>query len=282
MKLETTIFETDTIKCPHHLECHGCQSWEIDYTKQLEHKKNDLKKKLNNTEIAIQVKTAGSARLRTRFDFTVENQKLGLYGKDQNQNRQLIDLSTCFQLDPNLNKAFTQLRPLTWPFQKGSVRLRVSPENKLGIWLDLANIDIKNMLIEKTFLMKLSETYFIEIGQKKKTLDLNSFDQIQLKLADPKPQVWFQTLGSDLNCFVSSFTQPSWKTADLITEQILTWIETAKPSVHRIIEYGCGIGQYTIPLLKKKLCVDIFETDLLALDGLAKNLPEELGVEFFN
>ncbi len=273
MKLETEYFETDTIKCPHHLECHGCQSWDIDYVKQLDHKKNDLKKKLNNTEIAIQVKTAGSSRLRTRFDFTVENQKMGLYGKDQNQNRELIDLSTCFQLTPELNKAFIQLKSLTWPFQKGSVRLRIAPNNKLGIWLDLANIDIKNMLLEKTFLMNLSKHFFIEIGQKKKTLDLASFDQPQLKLADPKPQVWFQTMGFDLNCFVSSFTQPSWKTADLITDQILSWLD---PSIKRLIEYGCGIGQYTIPLLKKKLFVDIFETDRLAIDCLGKNLPQEL------
>jgi 23S rRNA (uracil1939-C5)-methyltransferase len=266
-----TTFKTDTIKCPHRFECQGCQSWELNYSEQLEHKKNDLKKKLNNTSIAIQVKTAGSSELRTRFDFTVENQKMGLYGK----NKQLIDLSTCFQLAPELNTAFMELKQIIWPFQKGSIRIRISPLKKLGIWFDLANIDIKNLLVEKNLLMNLSKKYFIEIGQKRKALDLNSFHLGQLKLIDPIPQLWFQTKTWPLCSYVSSFTQPSWLTADLITDNILQWVEDMNIE-NQIIEYGSGIGQYTIPLLKMNKHINIFETDSLALDGLRMNAKDHL------
>jgi 23S rRNA (uracil1939-C5)-methyltransferase len=273
-------FVTDTIKCPHRFECQGCQSWDTNYFEQLEHKKNDLKTKLGNTDLTIHVKTAGSARLRTRFDFTVENQavhqKVGLYGKS----KELIDLSTCFQLDPDLNIAFQELKKIKWPFKKGSLRLRISPTQKLGLWLDLANIDIKNMLIEKTFLIELSKTYFIEIGQKKKTLDLNSFNQQQLKLADPKLQVWFQTQNQLLQSYVSSFTQPTWLTADLITENILNWMNELglqKSGLNNeIVEYGCGIGQFTVPLLEKNDHISVFENDLLALEALKINAKEKL------
>lgn len=264
-------FETDSIKCPHRFECQGCQTWDLDYLTQLEHKKNDLKKKLNNTIVAIQVKTSGSGHQRTRFDFTIENQKMGLYGA----NRELINLSTCFQLDPDLNTAFINLQNTVWPFNKGSVRLRISPDKMLGLWLDLANIDIKNMLIEKTFLMKISQKFFIEIGQKRKTLDLNSFDQPQLKLAEPKPQTWFKTQTHNLFSFVSSFTQPTWLSADLITENILNWISEIDIQ-NEIIEYGCGIGQYTHPLLENKYTVNVFETDELALDCLQLNCADFL------
>jgi 23S rRNA (uracil1939-C5)-methyltransferase len=264
-------FMTDTIKCPHRSECQGCQSWDMNYLDQLEHKKNDLKTKLNSTDLTIHVKTAGSGYLRTRFDFTVENQKMGLYGK----NKELIDLSTCFQLDPGLNTAFQDLKKIKWPFQKGSVRIRISPTKELGLWLDLANIDIKNMLLEKAFLIELSKTYFIEIGQKKKTLDLNSFNQPQLKLDDPKSQVWFQSLNHPLHSYVSSFTQPSWLTADLITENILNWM-TEFDIKNEIVEYGCGIGQYTIPLLEKNYKVSVFENDLLAVEALKINAKENL------
>lgn len=264
------IFDTDVIKCPHRSECHGCQSWDIDYISQLEHKKNDLKKKLNNNDITIQVKTAGSGYLRTRFDFTVENQighqTIGLYGKD----KKLIDLSTCLQLDPDLNKAFQSLRKLIWPFQKGSVRIRISPQKELGIWFDLANIDIKNMLIEKTFLIELSKTYFIEIGQKRKALDIQSFDQLQLKLTDPIPKKWFQSMDQILYSYVSSFTQPSWQTADLITENILEWSSELDIQNH-VIEYGSGIGQFSQPLLAKNYKISVFENDKLAIDCLKMN-----------
>ena len=272
-------FDTDTIKCPHRFECQGCQSWDMNYLDQLEHKKNDLKTKLGDTDLTIHVKTAGSAYLRTRFDFTientVENQKLGLYGKNKKNIKELIDLSTCFQLDPDLNIAFQELKKLNWPFQKGSVRIRISPNKQLGLWLDLANVDIKNMLIEKFFLMELSKKYFIEIGQKKKTLDLNSFDQPQLKLADPKSQVWFQTLNHPLNSYVGSFTQPTWTTADLITESILNWM-TEFDIENEIVEYGCGIGQFTIPLLEKNYKISVFENDLLAIEVLKVNAKYNL------
>ncbi len=256
----------------------------MNYLDQLEHKKNDLKTKLGDTDLTIHVKTAGSGYLRTRFDFTientVENQKMGLYGKNKENIKELIDLSTCFQLDPDLNIAFQELKKLKWPFKKGSLRIRISPTKKLGIWLDLANIDIKNMLIEKNFLKELSKTYFIEIGQKKKTLDLNSFDQPQLKLADPKSQVWFQTLNHPLNSYVSSFTQPSWATADLMTENILNWmteLSLQKNNLeNEIVEYGCGIGQFTIPLLEKNYKISVFENDLLAVEALKVNAKDNL------
>lgn len=257
----------------------------MNYFDQLEHKKNDLKKKLNNTDITIQVKTAGSGYLRTRFDFTVEDQKMGLYGSKQslpdarldgelNLHKQLIDLQTCFQLEPKLNEAFQELRKLKWPFKKGSVRLRIAPNQELGLWLDLANIDIKEMLVEKFFLIELSKKYFIEIGQKKKTLDLTSIELPQLKLAEPCAQQWFQTKSHPLFSYVSSFTQPTWLTADLITDTMTEWMNSLNVNSqigNEIIEYGCGIGQFTIPLLEKNFLLNVFENDELAVECLRKN-----------
>ncbi len=264
----------------------------MNYSEQLEHKKNDLKKKLNNTDITIQVKTAGSGYLRTRFDFTVEDQKMGLYGSDQSSpdvkldswhrqpdvrldgisvtNKKLIDLQTCFQLEPKLNVAFQDLKKIKWPFKKGSVRLRISPNQELGLWLDLANIDIKNMLVEKNFLRELSRKYFIEIGQKKKALDINSFELPQLKLTDPIAKKWFQTKSTPLLSYVSSFTQPTWLTADLITDTLLEWIMPLKID-NEVIEYGCGVGQFTVPLLEKNFSLNVFENDQLALECLKVN-----------
>ncbi len=246
--------------------CNGCQLWSIPYSEQLESKKNDLKNKLN-TQIAIEVKTAGDRGHRTRFDFTVENQIMGLYSTE----KQLIPLSTCWQLTPELKKAYDELKNRSFPFKKGSLRLRVSPENKWGLWLDLANTDIKQLLIEKNFLINLSKKFSIEIGQRKKTLDPNSFNSEQLKLTDPLPDIWFQALNQPMYCAISSFTQPGWKTGDLLIQTVLDWIAPESLRAQALYEYGSGIGPFTTQLLKAGVTVYAFENDSFAIECLKLN-----------
>lgn len=256
--------------CPHFLKnCGGCAHWNIDYNAEVQLKKDHLKSKLNSA-IEIRVKHPSTYRLRTRFDFTISDKKMGLYSKD----RELVDLDTCDILHPELEKAFQFLRefiaknPLG--ISKGSLRVRINPNlDKWGLWIDFSNVDIKRLLEEKSIFTQLSEKFIIEIGQKKKRLDLHSLVKDQLKLADPKPENWFKTLGEELLCSISSFTQPAPETADLITEEILKWVSDVQPQ--RVIEYGCGIGQYSLPVLKLGVSLDVFENDLIALDYLKLN-----------
>lgn len=256
--------------CPHFLKnCGGCAHWNIDTFAEVQLKKDHLKSKLNS-DIEIRVKFPSNTRVRTRFDFTIADGKMGLYSK----NRELIDLNSCHILHPELEKAYQFLRDFlaknSFGVSKGSLRIRISPDlNKWGLWIDFSNVDIKRLLEEKVTLTRLSEKFIIEIGQKKKRLDLTSLNKNQLKLMDPKPENWFATLSEELLCSISSFTQPAPETADLFTEEILTWISAVKPQ--RVIEYGCGIGQYSRPVLKLGVQLDVFENDLIALDYLKLN-----------
>ena len=257
--------------------CNGCQLWSVPYFEQLESKKNDLKNKLN-TDIALEVKTAGPHGLRTRFDFTYEDGKMGLYslvkeqdkGFDKQPTKNLVDLEGCAQLTPELLKAYIALKKITFPFKKGSLRLRVSPDDKWGLWLDLANVDIKSLLIEKKLLTDLSKQFELEIGQKRKTIDFNVGQNEQLKLKEPQPYPWFSSLNNALYCAISSFTQPGWKTGDLLIETVLKWTSSVQTD-QRIYEYGCGIGPFTLQLLKKGHHVHVFENDLFALECLKLN-----------
>lgn len=69
---------------------------------------------------------------------------------------------------------------------------------------------------------------------------------------------------------VGSFTQPSWITADFITSVILQWSKGFK----KITEYGAGIGQYTVPLLRNKSYVTVYENNPLALQALQLNVTK--------
>lgn len=247
--------------CPHFQRgCNGCAHWDKSYPVEISIKKKDLADKI---KFEPRVKTPSHFDLRTRFDFTLENGKMGLYSRDH----KLIDLPSCPILHPELEKAFQYLRNFDFGIKKGSLRLRLAPDLKTwGLWLDFANIDIKHLLDEKTLLTKLSEKFIIEIGQKKKRLSSD------LKLIDPLPFPWFKTLDQELLCCIASFTQPSWETADLLTEEILQWTGELQPQ--KVIEYGCGIGQYTLPLAQKYK-MQVFESDLFALDCLQKNVTSK-------
>lgn len=273
------MIDTKKSICPHFLgdhPCGGCSFWGYDYSTEIDSKKENLKSKLNLTNFNIRVKnTPKEYALRTRFDFTfVKKSDQFLIGLYSQKDHDLVDIDQCQVLHPELLKTYLLFRQILQkhnpPIIKGSARIRLAPDLKrVGLWLDLANEDTKLLLVEKNFLLDLAQYFTIEIGQKKKRLNLDTQNQEQLKLTDPIPDNWFKTLDTPLKCAIASFTQPTWETADLMTEEILNWVQLSKPN--HIIEYGCGIGQYTVPLVLRNYSVDIFENDLFAVECLKKN-----------
>ena len=269
-----------TQACAHLEVCNGCHFGKTLYSEQLVLKKQTLLNHISHLLLEtpdISIKTSGSHFLRQRFDFTIENNQMGLYSSD----RKLVEIENCLQLTPSLQKAFNDLKTVHFPIKKGSMRLRVDPDpfsNKKGIWLDFANLDIKNLLADgKTFEQLLALNFEVEIGQKGKSLVKTDMG---FKLADPKPNTWFQTKNFKLLSLISSFTQPSSITADLITETILQWLPR---NISAVAEFGSGIGQFTLPLLANGFAVDVFESDesachLLKLNAKSNRLDENLSI----
>lgn len=258
--------------------CPGCSLWGTSYSDQLTQKITRLAELFKGfiDPKVIRTHSAGEFGLRERFDFIIKDKKIGLIDKERN----FIPISKCLQLTVKLQEALDLLTKTDFNIRIGTIRLRTSSRgqvNKHGLWLDFANNDIKNLLIEKSILQKLSKDFFIEVGQKKKCLDQSTFEKEQIKLTEPKKQHWFHTYNYktnspiDLNCAVSSFTQPSAKTAKLMTDIIAKWMSGKAQNVW---EFGCGIGQYTFPLLSLGHSVSVFENDEFALDCVSTTAEE--------
>jgi 23S rRNA (uracil1939-C5)-methyltransferase len=236
----------------------------------------DLFKSANVTHPeSIDFVSAGASHLRDRLDFSLEDKRLGLYRKDK---REVLDLEICAQLTPALQDWLTEFRTLKFPFQKGSVRLRVSPAGRRGVWLDFANVDIKALLEEQNILHFLQQRSFVEIGQRRK---VPVWQGHEFKLKDPEMNPWFQTwvddVAVDLYCQVASFTQPSHQANKLICNIIQSWVKEFPRS--RLIEFGSGIGNLTLPALGSAQHLTACEIDALSLQGLEKTLemlPSEL------
>lgn len=279
MSVMSEIKNDQKVPCVYKDLCAGCQYLDVAYDEQEKLKIQELSQLLDAAQIprpaAIDFVTSGPAFLRDRLDFSLEDGRLGLYRKDK---REILDLDICLQLTPALQAWLTEFRTLEFPFKKGSIRLRVGPDGARGVWLDFSNIDIKALLDEKNILHFLQKNAFVEIGQRRK---VPVWQGLEFKLKDPEMHPWFQTWvdgkAVPLFCQVASFTQPSHEANKLICEIIQNWVQSFPRA--RLIEFGSGIGNLTLPALGHAEHLTACEIDALSLAGLETTLarlPEDL------
>jgi 23S rRNA (uracil1939-C5)-methyltransferase len=260
------------VDCKYKEICSGCRHLGVPLDVQHEVKAAHLRGLLNATGLSflgpLPVISPGPAGLRDRVDLIFDRGRLGLYEKTT---RDIVDIETCPQLSPALQAWLTEARRLSWPVQKGSLRLRVGPQGLRGIWLDFANVDIKKILDEKIWLQHLQELAFVEIGQRHKVPVL--VDEAY-KLRDPSPQIWFQTWSAgeavELFCSVANFTQPSLVANRALVKLIDTWLVNSG-SKH-ILEFGSGIGNLSFAALGHDRHLTACEIDERALEGFRKSL----------
>lgn len=281
--------------CEYSLECSGCTLWDSSYPDQAEIKILNLRQTLNSHGIShkdqIEFISAGTSELRHRCDFTIQYDELeekhifGFY----DSSKQLMQINRCLQLSPELQKVYAEFIEFKFyyqgtPLKKGSVRLRISPSGLKGCWLDFSNAEIKQFLDDKELLEQLLKAGFIvEIGQKsKKLIRQNNL----LKLADRESNPWFQTRGLDsqnfpLSCLIADFTQPSWITAEKITSVVLNWMKQYKIA-GSVLEFGSGIGQFSIPFLSKGEKLTCCEINESSAEQLVNNVKAHGLSESFN
>lgn len=270
--------------CTYSPSCSGCSSWGTPYSDQITNKIERLKALLNEknlvSEAEIQFLSCGELGLRNRVDFTLEfDEKTGrhVFGF-YDRAKKLLQIDQCLQLNPELQIAYAEFQNFrfyigTQPVKKGSVRLRVGPGGIKGCWLDFSNRDIKHLLEDQKVLTELlNKGFIVEIGQKGKQLVRENNG---LKLKDPVAHTWTQTTDYtgnilQLNCLISDFTQPSWLSGTAMVEQVLRWTSELKEPAS-ILEFGPGIGQFTLGFLKSGFKVDAYEINKTAAQQLLAN-----------
>jgi 23S rRNA (uracil1939-C5)-methyltransferase len=271
--------------CSYFPLCTGCSAREKPYLQQIENKKNDLINLLNKHHLAFKTSfeciSIGENGLRDRVDFTIEyddidnRHNIGFY----NNSKKIIQINKCLQLSNQLQSIYTEFIQLsfyigTTPLKKGSVRLRAGHNGIKGCWLDFSNIDIKNLLNDGKLLhLLLEKNFIVEIGQKgKRLVVINN----QLKLTDAVAEYWFSTVDAKKNeelplkCLISDFTQPSITSAKRITDELINLIGALGITTD-VIEFGSGIGQYTLALLSSGYKVIACEINKSACTYLVEN-----------
>ena len=263
--------------CPYQERCSGCDWLHVPYSEQAKKKCDHLRETWRHSfgedlPVSLQFHSVAEHGLRDRVDWMLQDggkpYAFGLYAAGT---REILDLNECGQMSAGLQNWMQDFRRLRWPVQKGSVRLRVGPAGQRGVWLDFANLDVKALLSEKKTLSTLMQMAFVEIGQKRKVLVERDGE---LRLADPSLQPWFQTRlvdsDVDLLCSIGSFTQPSLKANLQLVESVRHLVGAT--NCKRVLEFGSGIGNFTIPLAGDGYSVLALELEELSCQALTANL----------
>lgn len=256
------------LECIYQNQCSGCL-WIGRLEDEQKNEKLATVAKLTG-QASIKWLSAGDRELRDRVDMTfIRGEGLGLYHSSE---RRLVDIEKCVMMSPALQNWFEEFRLVPIPIvNKGSLRLRVGLNGLRGVWLDFSNTDVKALLEEKSYLEKLLSLGHVEIGQRRKVL---GHKEGQLKLLDPKPLEWFSTLvnGKEvpLKCSIADFTQPSMAGNKVLVQAVLD--ELTDKNIQSVIEFGSGIGNFTLPLASVCQKIYALELDPNFVSVLAENL----------
>ncbi len=269
--------------CQHARNCSGCFYFREDFISSLDLQRNEkteffyseMRKQfvsLENTPLEYQ--NPHPLFYRNHLDFTLENGKMGLYHPEK---RMISDISECLVLHPKLLDFYQSFRKYAPQDMKGSFRLRFDGHQGFGVWLDFANLDIKNLLDDKRFLQSLLEISSVEVGQRGKSVKQQGD---QLKLVDPIYRHWFKTKSNQreipLNSLVRSFTQSGLENNfDLINQIQIFYHQHGVHQKLKALEMGSGIGNLTFPFLDFFPAIDCIEFDNVSLGGLRLTLQEQ-------
>lgn len=227
--------------------------------------------------------------LRDRVELVVERTepdgrlRSGLYLKTHSaevrHGKPLLEIAGCAQFSPALERFYQDfVADLPAVSQRGSVRLRVGPRGERGLWLDFSNEDIRDVLNEELWLTRaLERGWIIEMGQRRKRVALSDEGR-RFRLIDPVLAPWFQTWvdgkAHDLFATIGTFTQPGLRANQKLVQTVVDLIQNIQKNRGTAVEFGCGIGNFTLPLASMYQNVSVFETDRLALEGLTRGLKE--------
>lgn len=269
----------NTLNCKFQGQCGGCSWWNLSQQDQLHlkaQKAQDLWWESFQEDLVMDTHQAFVTEGRDRIDLTYQDQTWGMFSL---QDKKIIPLSSCVLSVPALQKAhqeFVQI-PLPEKITKASCRLRVSPLSEKGVWLDMANLDIKYLLEESNYLSTLKDKNFlIEIGQKRKRAIRN---ENSWTLKDPQSHSWSLTYSQGqehpLAGSIGSFTQSGSAAVHCISKIMEDFFQSIDLSANQkksCAEFGAGLGTLTAMALPFFDEIDIYEWDDASINSLQTNL----------
>lgn len=269
--------------------CGGCPWLYLPPAEQRERKRARFRErwKLANLPEApianLEIQDLGPGGLRERVDLALRNGPgqapiLGLWSTDH---QELLTLPACPAMDPALEQGYLRLLADPPPLAKASLRLRIAPNGRFGLWIDTANTEIKTLLDEGAWLARAAQWLHLELGQRRKTWDP------QRRLTNPQLLPWFSSfIGPnpdqlepvDLYSVVGGFSQPGRRANRALIATLLRFLQAPRKAAAwpplagtHWVEFGAGSGNLSLPLAHWGAQLSAIEPDPLSAAGLERS-----------
>ena len=261
-------------ECTVHHRCGGCPLYTTPVQKQQEMICAPILEWLSQNNIPMHPKILSFDLwgFRDRCDLQFREGILGLFSR---ASQDIVAITHCPKIHPLLNNALSWLWENPPPLAKASMLLRRAPCDTIGLWIDAANIEIKSLLEEATWLEKAHKVFSIEIGQKHKRI-LKKENGWTLQ-KQPVLFPWFATFLSPnrtvlLYSTIKNFTQPSMRSNMSLVETVYKFIAEHEPM--HWLEYGSGTGNFTHMLSQHAHSISIMEPHPLSRLGLQQGFAQ--------
>ncbi len=260
--------------CQHANECSGCSLWTTEYSQQVTDKTSHLRQlgEVLGYRGEVRCHTLGPVGIRDRADLQWRaGEGWGFLAKDY---KQLKVIEQCPLFSEPLQKLFAWWSQFRLKAPKASVRLRVDAQGQWGVWLDMANIEVKDLLQEDEILSTWVSRAHIEIGQRFKVLKKIGS---RWKLTEAELKPWFETYDTKGACFslygsIGSFTQVG---RAINQKLVIGSLQKAESFPYRqVIELGAGSGNFTLGFASLGFEVVAVEQSAEALAALQRALQE--------
>jgi 23S rRNA (uracil1939-C5)-methyltransferase len=262
-------------------KCSGCEWIRIGRSEQIKKKEEKLRFSWHSQNLPelpndITIADVGDKGLRNVVDISFRRRgRRTTMGFFDISREKVLNAAPCPALSEDLQEFLVALDCNPPPLSKASLRLRVNQHGQRGIWIDAANIEIRSLLNEKTWLQSIMEDAHVEMGQKRKyvTAEID-----ELRLDKPILRPWFSTpmpkrrKDAPLWTVVGGFTQPSIKANRNLVHRALTIAQST--NAKRWLEFGSGCGNFTLPFGDQFDFVSATEIFPLAKEGLTKAIAQ--------
>lgn len=258
--------------CSFAAKCSGCSFWAGSYEEQVQLKTTNLQSWAQELgyQGEVHCHNVGPMGLRDRADLQWRRgEGWGFLTKDFNS---IALIDKCPLFSEELQSLFQWWRQFKLKAPKASVRLRVAENGEWGVWLDMPNVEIKDLLEEDDLLTEWVAKAHVEIGQRFKVLKkINE----HWKLTDPIRKPWFSTTTLDdtkidLLTSIGSFTQVGRQVNKKLVKLVVSLAKNH--SNLPVIELGAGSGNFTLAFAAEGFMVIALEQSEEALEGLKQSL----------
>ncbi|HEX7880606.1 MAG TPA: hypothetical protein VF720_14420 [Candidatus Eisenbacteria bacterium] len=157
-------------------------------------------------------------------------------------------LAFLHHLEPPLPAMIDAYQASLPPHGTAQVRLRTSPEGRIGAWIDMSREAMARLLVERDWLLgRVGAGWLVEMGQRGEGVLAGRDGPL---LAPATPATWLPGRDADggvipLECHVASFTQPGPAINAGLLASLGTLLDRAGIGVCRWAEWGSGYGNLT-------------------------------------